>query len=73
VPELRSVVVASGGASGIAAIQRVGRAMRPAEGKDACVVWDFYDLGDHTLMAHSRKRRDAYLKEGYTVDVEDLT
>ena len=67
IPELRSVVVASGGKSGIATIQRVGRAMRMAEGKSDCVVIDVFDKGDYTLRRHSTDRLDSYRKEGYEV------
>jgi superfamily II DNA or RNA helicase len=69
IPELRSVIVASGGKSGIAAIQRVGRAMRVADGKSECVVIDIFDQGDYTLQRHAKARRTAYRKEGYDVQV----
>lgn len=45
VPELRSVVVASGGKSVIAALQRIGRGMRSAAGKTTFDVYDIADKG----------------------------
>lgn len=67
IPELRSIVVAGGGASAIAALQRVGRAMRVADGKRSCEVFDFADRGNKYLERHTRKRREAYTKEGYEI------
>ncbi len=82
-PSLRSVVVASGGRSVIASLQRVGRGMRRAEGKDEFVVVDFADRGcgcdqagrsvlaQHPgcrwLERHTRERRSAYLRERFEV------
>jgi superfamily II DNA or RNA helicase len=47
IPELRSVVVASGGKSVIAALQKLGRGMRPdaKSGKTDFECWDFHDVG----------------------------
>ena len=71
IPELRSVVVASGGASGIATIQRVGRAMRVVDGKSFCTVWDIFDQGERWLSNQSYKRKKSYTAEGYEVKVLD--
>ena len=72
VPALRSVVIAAGGQSTIAAIQRVGRGLRTQAGKTSCDIWEFLDRGQRWLEAHSRARRRAYEAEGYTVLVEHL-
>jgi len=72
IPELRSVIVASGGKSGIATIQRVGRAMRMADGKSDCVVIDIFDRGEHTLRRHARERLNSYRKEGYEVQTASV-
>lgn len=72
VPALRSVVIAAGGQSTIAAIQRVGRGLRKSEGKTSCVVWEVLDRGQRWLEAHARARRLAYQAEGYEVRVEHL-
>lgn len=71
---LQTVVIAAGGKSPIAALQRVGRATRrdAATGKTTCTVWDFLDTGHPTLAGHARKRRQAYVSEGYDVSVTDL-
>lgn len=45
IPELRSVVVASGGKSIISALQRIGRGMRRSEGKYEFQVYDIMDRG----------------------------
>jgi superfamily II DNA or RNA helicase len=72
IPALRSVVIAAGGQSTIAAIQRVGRGLRKSEGKTSCVVWEVNDRGQRWLEAHARARRLAYQAEGYEVRVEHL-
>jgi superfamily II DNA or RNA helicase len=72
IPALRSVVIAAGGQSTIAAIQRVGRGLRKAEGKTSCMVWEVNDRGQRWLEAHARARRLAYQAEGYEVRVEHL-
>ena len=69
IPDLQSVIVATGGASSIAAIQRMGRGMRKAEGKTTFQVWDIMDVGDKWLERHSRERGRAYLDEGHHVGV----
>ncbi len=72
IPELRSVVVASGGKSVIAALQRIGRGMRLATGKDTFEVWDVADEGDPWLERHAKARRSAYQREKYAVQVVNL-
>jgi superfamily II DNA or RNA helicase len=72
IPALRSVVIAAGGQSTIAAIQRVGRGLRKSEGKTSCTVWEVNDRGQRWLEAHARARRIAYQAEGYEVRVEHL-
>lgn len=67
IPELASVVIAGGGKSVIAALQRVGRGMRRAAGKDTFEVWDISDVGTRTLENHSKARINAYTREGYEV------
>jgi len=78
IPELRSVVVASGGKSVIAALQRIGRGMRvqkDAAGnvvKDEFQVFDYFDEGDRWLRRHSKARVKAYTSEGHETVVEDF-
>jgi superfamily II DNA or RNA helicase len=69
IPSLAGVVVGSGGASVIAAIQRVGRGSRRAEGKTTFEVRDIFDAGHPWLERHAKARRKAYLAEGYEVSV----
>jgi superfamily II DNA or RNA helicase len=74
IPELRSVVVASGGKSVIATLQRIGRGMRLSKDKDTFEVWDIADAdcgcnGQHKgcrwLSQHTQDRLAAYLREGH--------
>jgi superfamily II DNA or RNA helicase len=70
VPCLRSVVNAAGGKSGIATIQRAGRALRVEPGKSTATIWDVGDKGDRWLAQHARERVRAYQREGYPVVVD---
>jgi superfamily II DNA or RNA helicase len=70
IPDLRAVVVGTGGASAIAAIQRMGRGMRVAEGKTSFEVWDVADVGNRWLERHAIARRRAYEAEGHHVTIK---
>lgn len=70
IPSLQSVVIASGGKSVIAALQRIGRGMRKAEGKTEFEVFDFADRGNKWLERHTRERLKAYQGEGFETIVE---
>jgi len=70
IPELQSLIIASGGKSVIAALQRVGRGMRVSADKGSTFdVWDFNDTGTPMLERHSTRRRLAYEREGYDVKI----
>lgn len=70
IPDLRSVVMAAAGKSEIAAIQRVGRALRPAEGKESATIYEFGDKGNRFLHDHAVARFRSYRGEGYPVIVD---
>ncbi len=71
IPELRTVIVGSGGKSTIATLQRLGRGMRverDASGavvKDVFTVIDVDDRGNEWLEKHARARIKAYMGEGF--------
>lgn len=79
IPELRAVVLAGGGKSIIATLQRLGRGMRidrkkdgtVAEGGDVFEVWDVNDRGNKWTERHARERLHAYTSEGFETFVED--
>jgi len=59
-------VIASGGKSVIAALQRIGRGMRTNNGaKSTFKVYDILDLGVPSLEKHSRRRMNTYVRESY--------
>jgi len=66
-PDLRTVVIAAGGKSRVKAIQRIGRGLRTAPGKDKAIIIDFFDQSSRTLKSHSRERIDTYKNQGYEV------
>jgi superfamily II DNA or RNA helicase len=70
IPSLESVVVASGGKSAIAALQKIGRGMRSDDGrKETFEVWDFDDSGHTWLERHTKQRVKAYRDEGFNVEI----
>lgn len=70
IPSLESVVIASGGKSAIAALQRIGRGMRSDGGrKKTFEVWDFSDVGHKWLEKHTKERIKAYQADGYEPEV----
>lgn len=79
IPDLRSVVIASGGKSTIATIQMLGRGMRKAKGKETFEVWDVMDRGAQTnangrskslpTTTHARERYNSYVAEGHKVEI----
>lgn len=73
IPELASVVVAAGGDSVISTLQRIGRGMRKADGKETFEVWDFEDIGNKWLERHSKERKRAYLRERFDVFITPIT
>lgn len=46
-------------------LQRIGRGMRIAEGKDTVLVYDFLDENDHYLKGHFHKRTKYYKQEQF--------
>lgn len=67
IPGLESVIIAAGGQSVIAAIQRVGRGMRTDSGRKMTFeVWDIADTGS-LLEKHTKARVKAYEAEGFSV------
>ena len=79
VPELRSVIVGSGGKSVIATLQRLGRGMRVERDKDGNVVksefevYDIADKGNKWLEKHTAERLRAYTSEEFETVVEPPT
>lgn len=71
IPSLASVIVAAGGKSTIATLQRIGRGMRTDGGqKMEFEVYDVLDRGNKWLEKHAKMRQRAFLKEGHEVVVE---
>ena len=53
VPIIEVLINGAGGCSGIAVLQRIGRALRLKEGKDKALIYDFYDDFNWRLREHS--------------------
>jgi superfamily II DNA or RNA helicase len=67
IPDLTSVIIASGGKSSTRTLQRAYRGMTKVEGKDRSLIFDFRDTMSTVLAKHSRMRIKDYKAEGINV------
>jgi len=67
VPDLRSVLNGCGKKSAVACLQRIGRGMRVATGKDTFQVFDPFDGGQKWIAEHAQERYDVYRGAGHDV------
>ncbi len=67
IPTLGSIINGSGMRSAIATIQRTGRGMRTADGKDTVEIWDIDDCGCRILERQTAVRKGALRSEGYEI------
>jgi len=74
-PAIDGLVLAAGGKAQHRIIQRLGRGMRPKEGKESLVVLDFMDTNSATMWRHSKERRKVYKsdKVGYQLEEVEIT
>jgi len=63
IPSMDVIIMAGGGKSNKQTIQRVGRALRKAKGKEEAKIIDFYDADKGMLERHSKARLRTYKKE----------
>ena len=70
IPEVRSAVNAAGYKAFIMSVQKPGRTMRTAKGKDKFVYWDFVDRCYESLLEQSRDRATTYTE---TMHLEVVT
>ena len=63
IPSMDVIIMAGGGKSNKQTVQRVGRALRTAQGKQVARIVDFYDADNGILQRHSRARLRTYKKE----------
>jgi superfamily II DNA or RNA helicase len=67
VPIANVLILACGGRSENKVIQRTGRVLRKAEGKDSAIIYDFADNYHPMAANHFKKRMSIYKKLGYTI------
>lgn len=70
VPALAGLVIGTGDKSGIAAIQRIGRGTRRADGKSTLTVFDVAD-GLPWVGDHAKERARIYKREGYALKLAE--
>jgi superfamily II DNA or RNA helicase len=68
IPNLRTLILAGGGKSTIAQLQRLGRGLRTHRGKHEVLVIDFDDQTGRILKRHSKARRKVWEGEGFTIE-----
>lgn len=64
-PGMSALILAGGMKSPIRAVQRVGRAIRTADGKDEAIIIDFRDRQHYFLNNHTNKRLGIYAAHEY--------
>ena len=67
-PELATLVLAGGGKSTVAQLQRIGRGLRRAKGKKEVLVIDFKDMSGTILKKHSAARKKVWKDEGFSIE-----
>jgi superfamily II DNA or RNA helicase len=67
-PNLRTLILAGGGKSQVASLQRIGRGLRKAKGKHEVLVYDFKDTSGKILKRHSAMRKKYWKDEGFTIE-----
>jgi len=75
IPSIEGLVFAQGGKAQHRVIQRIGRGMRPKDGKLQLEVIDFWDTHSKVLWKHSKERMKAYRSDpvGYKVEIVEVT
>lgn len=69
-PSLDCLILAGAGKSETRALQRIGRVLRRAEGKQCAVVYDFWDEA-RFLQEHAKKRMEIYqTEEQFAVEID---
>ncbi|KKN92326.1 hypothetical protein LCGC14_0208170 [marine sediment metagenome] len=71
IPNLRTLILAGGGKSKVAALQKIGRGLRKAAGKHEVLVIDFNDQTGAILKRHSAARKKIWEEEGFDVKERD--
>jgi superfamily II DNA or RNA helicase len=69
IPELRSIILAGAGRSAIKQIQRIGRLLRKAQGKQGVTVIDFNDGSSKLLQKHSKERMKVCKEQGFEINI----
>lgn len=65
IPNLKYLVYASAGSSPIEVLQRIGRVLRKAKGKDTTIIYDFMDKMSKVLYSQAEERKKIYKKEEF--------
>jgi superfamily II DNA or RNA helicase len=71
-PDVGVIILAGGGKSHIQLLQRIGRGMRTAEGKEEVIIIDFIDDTNKFLFKHSEVRYSLYKQEGFKVSMYEI-
>lgn len=69
IPELKSIILAGAGRSTIKQIQRIGRLLRKAKGKQGVTVIDFDDGSTKILQKHSKERIKICKEQGFEINI----
>lgn len=70
IPNVGTIILASGNKSHIQLLQRIGRGLRKTDTKDTVRIYDFIDATNKKyLLKHSEQRYELYKSEGFEVQL----
>ncbi len=72
VPDVNVLLIVGGGKAHVATVQRVGRGLRPREGKVLQVI-DYFTDGNRYLQKHDKARKAIYTSEAFFSEVQEET
>jgi|GEM_PF-3006967 len=70
VPEIKTLINASGGASEIELLQKLGRGLRKKADASKLLYIDIFDIGNRYLETHSETRTKILKEDGHQVEVK---
>lgn len=73
VPRLQSIVEAGAGKSSVTALQRLGRIMRPFDGKDRCYFITYYDNAPYLYSQIDKKKQIWSTEKEFVIDAQYTT
>jgi superfamily II DNA or RNA helicase len=72
IPQIKTLILAGGGKSPVATLQKLGRGLRLSKGKEHVEIIDFFDHSTRWLRNHSKSRKKTWMQEGFAIQERAL-